>query len=183
MRPLIQRKIEFSNTCGCIVDYKFLEKAIVWYSKGNPVKSVKKIFMHGKYPAISCYDKKIQVHRLLVCFKLGYMLPTNLYVHHIDENKLNASIDNLEIIEMSKHQSMHNANKKLSIEHRSLISEANKKRKGTSIKKRTDIPITEVFSMFREGKNVTEISKKFDCGWSTIKSILTNESRLNTTHI
>lgn len=36
-----QKPIEFVNDCDCLVDYKELEKAIIWYSK-KPVVRLKK---------------------------------------------------------------------------------------------------------------------------------------------
>lgn len=42
-----QRPINFINTCKCIVDYKELEKAIIWYST-YPVASTKKIYLLRK---------------------------------------------------------------------------------------------------------------------------------------
>jgi len=172
MRPLFQRKIKFENSCGCIVDFELLEKALLWYANGRTMKSLKKIFMYGKYPAVSCYNNKIHVHRLLMNYKYKRILPRTLYVHHLDENKLNALENNLSVIEMSKHQSLHNSKKILTKSHKNKISEANKRRRGISSKKRNDIPIEQVIQMYSEGMNITDISKEFKCGWSTIKKII-----------
>lgn len=54
----IQKKIEFDNECKCLVDYSELEKAILWYQK-KPSLSKKKIYLHGRYPAVSIHNKKI----------------------------------------------------------------------------------------------------------------------------
>jgi len=64
-----QKKIHLNNCCNCIVDYDLLEKAILWYSK-KPTTANKKIFMYGRYPAISIYYEKIHIHRLLYMFKI-----------------------------------------------------------------------------------------------------------------
>ena len=60
-----QKKIEFNNTCNCIVDYNELENAILWYVE-KPVQSIKKIYIHGNYPAITINREKIHIHRLLM---------------------------------------------------------------------------------------------------------------------
>lgn len=179
MRPLIQKKILFDNTCGCVVNHDVLEKALIWYSKLNTLKSPRKIFMYGNYPAVSSYDSKIHVHRIIMCYVSGFILPNDMYVHHKDGNKFNSSIDNLEIMEMSKHQSIHNIGKTLSDSQKKLISDANRRRKGISTAPRTDIPISKVKSMFENGNTIAEISRYFYCGWSTIKKIINKESDIN----
>ena len=80
-----QKKIEFINSCNCIVDYEMLKKAMLWYSS-KPLYSQRAIFMHGNYPAVSIYDEKIHIHRLLMMYKLQSDIDTNYYVHHIDGN-------------------------------------------------------------------------------------------------
>lgn len=59
----IQKKIEFDNECKCLVDYSELEKAILWYQK-KPSLSKKKIYLHGRYPAVSIHNEKIHVRRV-----------------------------------------------------------------------------------------------------------------------
>ncbi|MFH0071107.1 hypothetical protein, partial [Peribacillus sp. NPDC056705] len=81
-----QKKIEFENTCGCLVDTEKLVEAVLWYAR-QPVMAKKKIFMHGKYPAVSIGKEKIHVHRLLMMYKEGRKLDYTEYVHHVDENK------------------------------------------------------------------------------------------------
>lgn len=63
-------------------------------------------------------------------------IPLGYDVHHIDGNKLNNSIYNLELIEHKKHMSISNKGKKLSKEHieKWLIASANK-RKGVPLTK------------------------------------------------
>lgn len=123
-----QKDIVFINECNAIFDEKTLRKAICWYSS-KPVCRIKHIYFSSKYPTISIYGKKIQIHRLLKMYQLGVDLDINQYVHHKDGNKLNAMLDNLEVVEATAHQSFHNKGKVLSKEHREKISLANKKKK------------------------------------------------------
>ena len=162
-----QKKIVFINSCNCLVDYDLLEKAMLWYSD-KPLYSQRFIYMHSKYPAVSIYDKKIHIHRLLMMYKLQSDINENLYVHHKDGNKLNAQLYNLELIDSKKHQSIHNKNKKLSAKHRRKISEANKKRKGIKIKKRVDMPHLQEY--IKQGLSINKISKIYGCDWSTVKN-------------
>ena len=106
-----QKKINFINDCDCIVDYEELENAILWY-QDKPTSRLKHIYLHGNYPAVSIYNKKIHIHRLLMMYWNNIkMLSRKIYVHHKDENKLNASKDNLIFMEDIIHQSKHNKGK------------------------------------------------------------------------
>lgn len=134
-----QKPIEFINDCGCMVDYKELEKAIIWYSN-KPVTRLKKIYMHGRYPAVSIYHEKMHVHRLLMMYWERRKLKTEEHVHHKDENRLNALKENLEILADSKHLSQHNKGRKFSKEHRRKIAEANRLRKGIKYKTNYENP-------------------------------------------
>tara|TARA_R110000851_G_C12799304_1_gene537273 strand:- start:8 stop:442 length:435 start_codon:yes stop_codon:yes gene_type:complete len=135
MKPKIQRPIVFNNTSNCIVDYLELEKAILWYQK-EPSKSKKKIYLFGFYPAVTIKKEKIHVHRLLMMYWEGRLLKRKEYCHHKNHNKLDCTKSNIEIINASLHQSMHNKGKKISEEHKECIRKSNKKRIGTTYKKR-----------------------------------------------
>lgn len=52
-----QKPIRFINDCSALVDYEQLSKATIWYAK-SPVASVKHIYLHGEYPAISVKKRK-----------------------------------------------------------------------------------------------------------------------------
>lgn len=128
-----QKPIDFINDCKWIGDYKELEKAIKWFSS-KPVAGCKHIYIHGRYPAISIYDQKIHVHRLLGMYRMKRELEVDEYVHHKNGNRLDCEGDNLEIMWASEHQSMTNKGRKHTQEHNQKIGEANKKRKGMKYK-------------------------------------------------
>ena len=165
-----QKKIEFVNDCNAIVNYGELKKAILWYSP-KPTARVKHIYMHGIYPAISIYEEKMHIHRLLMTYWLQCKLPSNYYVHHIDENKLNALQNNLLLVFSSTHQSKHNKGKRVSDETRKLIAYANKKRKGKRQKKhRQDVSTQIVINMKNSGMSINAIALKLGCDWSTVNA-------------
>src|SRR5699024_765656 len=153
----------------CLVDLAELEKAIIWYSD-KPVARLRKIYMHGNYPAVSIYHEKIHVHRLLMMYWEKRRLNREEYVHHKDENKLNALKSNLEIMPESEHQSLHTKGRRFSKEHRKKIAEANKKRKGIKVRRKYNIPNDELRSHLKNGKSINWIAKHFGVDWSTIKS-------------
>jgi hypothetical protein len=164
-----QKPIIFINDCGCIVDYNMLEEAILWYSN-KPTTSIKHIYLHGNYPAVSIFKEKFHVHRLLMMYKMGKKLLRSEHVHHLDKNRLNCLIENLRIMDASEHTSTHLKGVKKSEEFRKIISERNKKRKGIKIKKSVNIPLNELKMYLKEGLSINNISKIFGCDWTTVKA-------------
>lgn len=164
-----QKSIKFINESNCLVDYNELEKAILWYQE-RPTASNKKIYLFGNYPAVSIHGEKIHVHRLLMMYWLKSVLPTEYSVHHINNNKLDARQENLSLMLNSMHNSIHMKGTKFSKEHRKKISEANRKRKGTKIKKRHNIPSHELSDLLKYGFSILGISELYKVDWSTIKS-------------
>lgn len=88
-----QKQIKFINDCNAIVDYIELEKAILWCAK-NPVTSIKHIYMHGKYPAVSISREKIQDSQIEEV--MWNMLTLNNYT--IKDITLTKSLKNLVVI-------------------------------------------------------------------------------------
>ena len=164
-----QKPIIIKNQCNAIFDEEELKKAIIWYSE-RPVSRIKTVYIHGKYPAVSIYFQKIHIHRLLMMYWFQRDLDRNEYIHHKDGNRLNATKENLELIDASIHQSLHNKGKILSKEHRRKIVEANRKRKGVKMKKRVNIPLNELKEFLGKGWSINKIAKYYGCDWSTVKN-------------
>lgn len=129
-----QKPIEFNSLAECLFDAKELRKAILWYSR-KPVARLKHIFLYGKYYAVSIYDQKIHIHRLLMMYWLQRDLERDEYVHHKNGNRFNNLKENLELMSASLHQSITNKGRKHTKEHNHKIGLANKKRKGIKYKK------------------------------------------------
>jgi hypothetical protein len=166
-----QKKIRFKNECNCLCDYDELEKAILWY-QNKPTAANKKIYMHAKYPTVTIHYQKVQVHRLLMMYWKKDSLD-NEYVHHKDHNKLNAKRENLKVMDISTHQSIHNINKTISDEQIEIIKESNRKRKGKKYKKhREDVTYAKVFKLYKNGLSINKISKILKTDWTTIRSRL-----------
>lgn len=128
MTPTTQKPIYFVNKTGCIVDLDLLERACVWFSD-KPLVSKKSIFMYGKYPSVAIYKNKMHIHRLIMSFILGRHLETNEYVHHKNGNRLDCRLDNLQLIDVFTHQSMHNKGKEISEWHKERIRQWNRTHK------------------------------------------------------
>lgn len=165
-----QKPIEFINTCDCIVHYGELEQAILWY-QNKPTARLKKIYLHGRYPAVSIHQKKVHVHRLLMMYWLDNKnLPKTIHTHHTNGNKLDCTRTNLNCYLESTHLSFHNKGKTLTTEHRLKLSIAGRRRRGMKIKKRLNIPFEKIKYFLEQGKSINFIAKHFNCDWTTIKS-------------
>ncbi len=68
-----------------------------------------KVYMDGKYPAIFLNNKNAHIHKLEWIKHYGE-IPKGYVVHHKDENKLNWSIDNLELVSRGNHVLKHQHN-------------------------------------------------------------------------
>ena len=169
MKPLKQKTLKFKNECGCIVDYELLEKAMLWYSEHN-LMSNRKIYMHGRYPAVSIYNEKFHVHRLLLMYRNKKKISRSIVSHHKNKNRLDCTESNLKLLTSKIHGSHHNKGKKLSKEHRLKISEANKKRKGMRMKRKYNIPIEKIKEKINLGFSINAIAKIYGCDWSVIKN-------------
>lgn len=111
-----QKHIEFNSPVEVLYDASELRKAILWYTN-KPTARLKHVFLYGRYYAVSIYDQKIHIHRLLMMYWLKRELQTNEYVHHKNENKFNNHKDNLEVLPASVHQNITNKGRKQSPEH------------------------------------------------------------------
>ena len=65
-----------------------------------------KVYMNGKYPAIWLNGTNCHIHRL-VWEKQNGEIPKGYVIHHKDENKMNWNLDNLELLNRSKHIQEH----------------------------------------------------------------------------
>ncbi len=163
-----QKPIMFINDCKCSVDMSVLEEAMLWYAD-SPVQSIKHIYMHGNYPAISIKKQKLHIHRLIAMYIQKEIFPRLLVVHHKDGNRLNATVKNLEIISSGHHGRLHNKGKTLSLEHRKKIGDKNRNRKGCTYPNRRQINIQKLQAMLNDGQSINSCSKHFGVDWSTIK--------------
>lgn len=164
-----QKHIRFINDCGCIVDESELEKAILWYQK-SPTASIKHIYMHSKYPAITIHKEKCHIHRLLMLYWNNGCIPPDKQVHHKNGNKIDASRSNLMLIDAGEHQSLHNKGKKISQNTRDAIIRFNHSRKGGRMKrKRPDVTPEMVFKLKQEGLSFKRISEMHKLDWHCVR--------------
>jgi len=169
MTILRQRPLVFDNACGCVVDEEILARAMLAFTD-KPLLSRKRIFMYGRYPAISIHGQKIHIHRLVAWYCLATSLVAHLVVHHRDGNPLNCAVANLAIITDSIHATNHLKGRSLSAAHKAKIAKANRARKGHQIAKRVDIDLGVLHEMLAQGRSINAIARHFHVDWSTISA-------------
>lgn len=157
--------MEFVNECGCITDYSVLEKAIIEECNRRNVtpKSHYKIYMHRGYAGISIKHNKVSVHRILGKYMVGYDLPPNIVVHHIDGNKLNNEISNLQVMKSELHTKEHNIVQYVSADYMKGYGNRMK-----SIISRTDVTREKVTELHKRGFTISGIAKELHCGYNTV---------------
>lgn len=78
-------------------------KAMMKYQEGKRKPKLQK----NGYLTITIGNKKHYVHRLIMEEYLGRKLKSNEQVHHINENKTDNRIENLQVISNKKHKKLH----------------------------------------------------------------------------
>ena len=158
----------FKNECSCIVDYELLYKAI-----NNKCKSencyfhnVYRIVLKNGYPAVCINRKWFYVH-ILICECVNGGIRKGYIVHHKDKNKLNALLDNLELMTNLKHSKLHGMDRK-GIDFRSEEGKANSINSAREVRTRKDVTIEKVVELRNKGLTIPEIAKELNCGINTI---------------
>jgi hypothetical protein len=123
----------------------------------------------NKYKAIKVDGKRYDEHRYLIQKKLGKKLPFNTVVHHIDEDKSNNSLDNLQTMSRSKHAKLHLTGRVLPVDHIDKISKAQRVlRTGAKL---TTNQVVEVKTMLQKGDTLIEIARMYNVRKSVIAKI------------
>lgn len=162
-----QKHIEFNSPTEVLYEADELRKAILWYTT-KPVCRLKHVYLHGRYYAVSIYDQKIHIHRLLMMYWLKRDLAINEHVHHINGNRYNNLRENLEVIPAPIHISNHQRGVTKSDEHKAKISLSNRKRKGVKLKRKYVFDTDDLLSIYNGRETTNSIAEKYMCDWTTV---------------
>jgi len=157
----------FINECNCIFDEEILRTNIIKISliKNAKIREKYRIYQIKKtgYPMVCIGHKKYRIHNLILEKKEGY------HVHHIDENILNNSNNNLKYVTPNEHMLIHNIWEnadKIKLRENG-ISASNKIT-------RHDVTSEKVYLLKEQGYTIKEIKKMLNCGYNTICRRLSN---------
>lgn len=161
-------KNHFINECECIVDYEILYNAI-----DNKCKTLNcyfhneyRIVLRNNYPAVCINRQWFYVH-ILVCEFINGRVRKGYIVHHKDKNKLNATLENLEIMTNRKHLKQHGEERK-GIDFRSAEGRANSINSAREVRTRKDVTVERVTELRNKGLTIPEIAKELNCGINTV---------------
>lgn len=125
-----------------------------------------KVYMNGKYPAIWLNGENVHLHRYVWEKHFG-KIPDGFIVHHKDENKMNWSIGNLELVSRSEHIRKHQHN--LHNENTRRFGEKARRHKLTQ--KQVD-EIRKVYKKYDKHSGGRALAKKYDVSEHCISSIV-----------
>lgn len=178
------KKIVFKNSANAIYDEELLISAIEWFTNGNYRKSMS-VYRSNKisYPGVFLYGKHFAIHILLMMYKLKTKNLNGNIVHHRDENRLNADIDNLELMTKEQHLKLHNTGKYWSRARKNKASQDRKgKYTGGTGRYRKDIDSADIFKMYESGFTFKEIATHFHTDRNTISFRYTDYCNQNGLH-
>lgn len=159
----------FENECSCIFDEEILSNAIrnACIRQNKKVHDKYRIFIRNSYPSICIAHNHIYVHRLIGQELYG-CLKSEMVIHHIDGNKLNATCDNLAMISKKEHSAVHHEQ----WGNKDFRSEGGKWRGiKSAMVARYKVEITRelIISLLNQGNSIAEIAQQLNCGVSTVK--------------
>lgn len=124
-----------------------------------------------KYKAKKVNGKRIDEHRLIMEQHLGRKLERNEVVHHIDGDKRNNDINNLELMTLSEHSRMHGCNRKISEETREKLRRIAKNRPSYN-RDKTKSDIIKITLKYKEIQNYREVDRYFGFSNGTTGNII-----------
>ncbi|WKF84476.1 HNH endonuclease [Lacticaseibacillus pantheris] len=172
-----QKPIKIINDCDALIDEVDVASAILWASK-VPTPSIHHVYQYGNYAGVTVNGEKTHVHRLLLEWQMNQKLPRGMFVHHLNENKMDDRLSNLAIMVGKYHTSHHMAGAKFTQEHKAKLSEANHRRAGTKQKKRRNLPVTRIVEAYKNGSSVNSLAIRYHVDWTTIRARLDENPEL-----
>lgn len=153
---------KFGNSCNAIYDEKLLYEAIdLKCKKINKYCHKKyKVYLYNGYPCISISHEKYRIHQLLGELIFG-KIRKGYVIHHIDGNRLNNNIENLQYLSHSCHSKIHNKGKQYTpceLAHKNA----------REVIYRKDITKENCQYLRSQGLTICQIAKKLNCGVNTI---------------
>ena len=114
-------------------------------------------------------------HRIIMENYLGRKLDRNEVVHHVNENKKDNRIENLEVMTLSNHSRKHRIGKKMSMETKNKLKEINLHKPKYSCRRKTKEDIINIVNKYKELRNYREVDRYFNFSNKTTRDIIVGE--------
>lgn len=137
-----------------------------------------------KYKAIKIDGTKHDYHRWIMEQKIGRKLDYNEIVHHINEDKSDNRIDNLEIISRAEHARLHHKGRRLSaavIEQKSIQMKGKPNRACRKLNNEQAMYIRKHYIPGDKEYGARALARRFNICHSCISNIINNKRYVNPT--
>lgn len=125
----------------------------------------------NKYKAKKINGKKIDEHRFIMEQHLNRKLKRNEVVHHIDGNKSNNDINNLQLMTLSEHSKMHASNRKMEEKTKNKLREISKNRPSYN-RNKTEKDIMQIVIKYKELQKYRKVDNFFGFANGTTGNII-----------
>lgn len=130
----------------------------------------------NRYKALKVKGKKIDEHRYIIEKYLGRELSEDEVVHHINGNKKDNRIENLQVMTRKEHSSIHSKGYVMPDSQKNKIRNALIGKPNYSCRSLTEKDVAEIYELSDKGHSKREIAFWFNISHSSVVRITKGQS-------